>query len=227
MRQLFDKKRFSMHKAAIVLLATLITPSLIQAQETTYISTLGQPSTGILTLGSDSWVAAPFTTGNNASGYTLNSIQLELANATGDPSGLTAMLYSDPPWPYGIGVGSSLGTLTLDVSDNPSTSGIYTFFPTTPISLSSSDSYFIALTAATSAANGAYEWDYTGSDSLNVGWSSQSFAFISNDGLSWSLPEDHIGIVPQYAVTATPIPEPCFLALMGLSGLLFVGRRIK
>jgi hypothetical protein len=44
----------------------------------------GSPS-----VASDSWLAAEFGTGTDASGYVLNSVQLGMTDASGNPSGFT------------------------------------------------------------------------------------------------------------------------------------------
>ena len=77
---------------------------------TTFLSNIGQPSSGSQTVGSDSWFAAGFVTGTDASGYLLDSIQLGMASSTGSPSGFTVMLYEDAGSPAGLSPGSSLGT---------------------------------------------------------------------------------------------------------------------
>jgi hypothetical protein len=66
-----------------------------QAQGTTYLSSLSPTVTGTAPVGSDYWLAASFTTGSNLGGYTLDSIQLGMADATGSPDDFTVMLYSE------------------------------------------------------------------------------------------------------------------------------------
>ena len=74
----------------------LMASQVIQAQGTmTYLSNLGQSSTGSLAAGSDSWLAAGFQTGTNNGGYVLNSIQLAMNAASGNPTGFKVMLYAD------------------------------------------------------------------------------------------------------------------------------------
>ena len=144
-----------MKKIIIMLALALLTQQTIQAQGTmTYLSNVDQASAGSLAVGSDSWLAAPFRTGSNASGYLLNSIQLGMTDASGNPSGLTVMLYSmavSSALP-----GHSLGT--LDGSLNPVTGGIFAYTPTGNLTLSPNEYYFIVLTAGTTVANGAYDW---------------------------------------------------------------------
>jgi hypothetical protein len=52
----------------IVLAVVLSAPQITQAQGTTYLSNLGEPSTGSLAVGSDSWLAVSFGTGTNVGG---------------------------------------------------------------------------------------------------------------------------------------------------------------
>jgi hypothetical protein len=199
---------------------------IIQAQEITYLSNLEQPSAGSLAIGSDSWVAGLFGTGNNADGYVLNSIQLGMGNASGNPSGFTVMVYSATRG--SLTPESNLGT--LDGSANPSTAGIYIYTPTTDVTLSRNTVYDIVLTSETAVANGAYEWSYgshAGNNTYNPigGWngsedpsSAGGFLYTSTDGLSWN--ED--GFNPQFAINATAIPEPSASFLLLLGGGIFI-----
>src|ERR1700689_5374241 len=114
----------------IVLTVILFAPQISIAQGTmTYLSNLGQPSSGSEPVGSDAWLAMGFGTGNNASGYLLNSIQLGMTDASGSPSGFTVMLYAKSGNPAAVLPGSSLGT--LDGSLSPTTSGTYIYTPST------------------------------------------------------------------------------------------------
>ncbi|MGA3213100.1 MAG: choice-of-anchor R domain-containing protein, partial [Terriglobales bacterium] len=139
----------------------LLTPQLLQAQGTTYLSNLDQSSAGSLAVGSDSWLAGIFTTGLNPGGYVLNSIQLAMTDASGSPGGFMVMLYA--PAIGGILPGSSLGT--LNGSLNPVTSGIYTYTPAATLTLAPNVPYSIVLTAGTAVANGAYELSCAGINS--------------------------------------------------------------
>jgi hypothetical protein len=105
------------------LAVSLSAPQITEAQGTTYLSNLGETSTGNSAVGSDSWLAASFHTGTNSGGFFLNSIQLNMKDTTGTPSGFTAMLYT-------IAAGSSFpGTSlgSLSGSPDPTTAGIYTY----------------------------------------------------------------------------------------------------
>ena len=61
--------------------------TMADAQGTTYLSNLGQVSSGSLVLGSDAWIAQSFYTGTSPDGYYLNSVQLLTVPAVGSPSG--------------------------------------------------------------------------------------------------------------------------------------------
>jgi len=99
----------------VIVFASILTPRLLQAQGTmTYLSNLGQASAGSVAVGSNSWVSFAFQTGPDASGYVLNSVQLAMADASGNPSGFTMFLYSATAVP-GLGYPyipvSEIGTL--------------------------------------------------------------------------------------------------------------------
>jgi hypothetical protein len=211
----------------IVLIVGVPIPRVTQAQGTiTYLSNLGQSSAGSLAVGSDSWLAENFFTGNNANGYTLDSIQLGMSDASSNSSGFTVLLYSSIP-AFGPTPGGSLDN--LNGSTDPATGGIFNYTPTSTITLLPHTDYFIVLTAGTPIANGAYEWSFVNSSSYSStgGWAgADSILFTSQDGLSWT------GIAnkySQYAINATAIPEPSssFLLLLGSGVFIYVRRNKK
>jgi len=214
--------------SSIVCLAVAVSvPQIIQAQGTTYLSNLEQSSAGSFAAGSDSWLAAIFETGTNPGGYVINSIQLAMSNASGNPSGFQVMVYR------GAGGGATPGTLlgTLNGSLDPVTAGIYTYTPAAPLTLSISGPYDIVLTAGTAVGNGAYEWSVAGMSSYNPSgaWSSPGIiggVLTSSTGSlsSWIL---HGSAFPQYAIDATAVPEPGVLSLFVLGGFLLVRHRRK
>src|ERR1035438_4209949 len=143
-----------MKKIIIMFLVGLVATKIVEAQGTTYLSNLGDSSTGSSSIGSDSWLAADVSTGNNIGGYTFNSIQLALTDASDNPSGFTVMVYGQDNSVHGsILPGSSLGTLTGSLS--PVTGGIYTYTTASSLTLLPRTDYFIVLTAGTAIANGA------------------------------------------------------------------------
>lgn len=209
----------------ITFAVALVAPQIVQAQGTmTYLSNLDQASAGSLAVGSDSWLAAGFKTGNNASGYLLDSIQLGMTDASGNPSGFTVMLYR-PAAGGPLVPGSSLDT--LNGSLNPVTAGTYTYTSASSFTLLPNREYYIVLTAGTAVANGAYEWGYAGANSYNPsdGWNSQGGNWTSSNGSipSWNSTSGF----PQFAINAIAIPEPGVPGLLGLGGLAFLWHRRK
>ena len=94
----------------------------------TYLSNLAQPSAGSFAVGSDSWQATIFHTGYNIGGYVLDSIQLALTPAAGDPNSFAVLLYSSIPGSGRVNSpGSELGS--LDGPLNPVPGGVFTYTP--------------------------------------------------------------------------------------------------
>jgi len=205
--------------------AGLSIPQMAPAQSIVYLSNLDQPSAGSLSVGSDLWYAATFITGPNTGGYLLDSVQLEMADASGSPSGFTVMLYAQSSLLGGIFPGNSLGT--LNGSANPSTTGIYTYTPASNLTLSPNTDYFIVLTAGTTVANGAYEWSDQNTGSYNPvdNWHTVVPLWSSN-GSSWHAPGPPFDSL-QYAITATAIPEPSpsWLLLIGSGIFIYIRAR--
>jgi hypothetical protein len=225
---LLIKKGTNMKRIIIMFAVALVAPQMVQAQGTVYVSNLDQPSAGSIAVGSDSWVAGNFRTGTNSAGYVLNSVQLAMTDASGNPGGFTVMIYGSDNNPIGEMPGSSLGT--LNGSANPSTADIYTYTPASSLTLSPGTFYYIVLTAGTSVANGAYEWSYDDAYSYNLidRWGG-GIAFHSNNGSlnSWRVSGGSSYHFPLYAINGTAVPEPGVCSLFALGGLGFLWHRRK
>jgi MYXO-CTERM domain-containing protein len=210
----------------VAVAATLLSPQAAQAQGTMLrLSSLSQTYTGTKAVGGDSWLAVPFVTGNSPGGYTLDSVQLGMADASGNPSGFSVMLYSRSGDTGAILPGSSLGSLTGSTS--PTSAGVYSYTPAAGLTVSPGTYYFVVLTGTTVVADGAYSWGLsayppaTGSD----GWWEGNEIRRSVDGASgWPLALPYQGI-GQLAIYATAVPEPGAFSLAILGGLLLMRRR--
>jgi hypothetical protein len=210
---------------SLIFLATgLSGPQTAEAQGTTYISNLEQSATGSTPIGSDSWFAVGFHTGNNNGGYLLDSIQLSMTDASGAPSSFTVMLYT-------VGAGSSFpgnSLSSLSGSPAPAVAGIYTYTAPPNLTLMPTVGYFIVLTTGTPVATGACEWSLSGVDSFNPidRWGIRSTTpFVeSSVGRNWTPVS---GTYPQFAINATPVPEPGVLGLFVLGSLSLIWPRRK
>ena len=145
-----------------------------------------------------------------------------MLDASGNPNAFTVMLYNNGAYPFGVSPGSNLGT--LDGSLNPATAGIYTYTPASSLTLSPGTVYFVVLTAGTAVSDGGYKWSLAGTSFYNPngGWFSLASVWTSSNGSSW--PRPTFGYL-QYAINATPIPEPGVFGLLALLSLGFLWHR--
>jgi hypothetical protein len=177
----------------------------IPAQGTLYVSNLGQGPTGSTAIGSDSWIAQVFVTGTNSGGYALNSIQLLMNPASGNPTDFSVSIYSSLSPIYDLGSLSGSG---------PAAGGIFTY-TASGITLSPSANYFVVLTAATPVAQGAYNWSAGIQYAFGSNqWEIAAAYFNSADGLIWTGHSRQNAF--QFDIYATSVPEPATYALAGL-----------
>ena len=187
--------------AVIFLIVNLFIEKMAQAQGTVYVSNLGQTTTGSAPIGSDAWIAQGFFTGDNPSGYVLNSVQLQLDATSGSPSGFTVSLYNNhlngQPYNY-------LGSLSG--SPNPSDAGLFTY-TASDLLLSSSSEYLVVVADATPVAQGSYDWSAVSglTDGIDNWKIFGSYYSSSDDGLSWQTSRQYTF---QLAIDATAVPEP-------------------
>ena len=203
-----------------LLLAGLITPVVVRAQGTTYLSNLGNTSAGSVAIGSDAWIATPFFTGPNSSGYFLNSVQLRMGSASGSPSGFSVLVYNNTGRIPARGIGSLSGA-----EPTPGGTFIYTG---SGMSLAPATLYFVVVTASTPIALGSYSWSYGNTTAYNSSdnWFMGPDYYTSTDGSSWT--SHLIQANPfQFALNATAVPEPSSVALLCLGGPFLVARLLR
>jgi len=197
-------------------------PSTLHAQGTIYYSNLGATPTVSAAIGSDFWVAQPFFTGTNAAGYFLNSVELLMASASGNPAEFALHIYSSNPSTFEL-PGNNLAILNgLD----PLSGGIYGYNSLSSLILSPSTAYFIVATANTPLTVGAFNWSATRSDDSVTGiegWGRYTYYYSSAGGQIWHFSREYNF---QFAINATAVPEPSALALAGIGGLLLAGTRL-
>ena len=185
----------------------LLVKTTVIAQGTTFLSNLDTPTIGNLPVASDAWLSTWFQTGPSPAGYTLNSIQLSLGNATGNPIGIEVMI-----WDFRNR--QSLANLS---GSDPFTAGLYTY-TASDLSLLPSTVYWFAVKSSTTAATGSFQWNYSAPGGFILGsdlWNGGSYQ-TSSDGVVWDR-GNSVGKL-QFAVNATAIPEPSSFALLGMGG---------
>lgn len=206
---------------AVVLGVELLLAPPAPAQGTIYVSSLGQTPVGTGEVGGDSWFAQPFFTGTNSAGYALNSVQLLMAAAQGSPNGFSVSVYSSP----GNGApGVDLESLS---GADPAAGGVLSY-SASGLMLSPMTSYCIVVTAATTIAQGAYQWSAADSFGRIITapgdpWIIPDGYYSSADGSSWT--SQVRGNIFQLAIDGAPVPEPGFSSLIALGGLWLLWRR--
>ncbi len=204
----------------LVLLVGMSVTGSIQAQGTVYVSNLHQTPTGTLAVGSDSWIGQGFYIQTpDPSTYILNSVQLAMVPASGNPRGFEMSIYS------AVGdVGPEQYVGTLAGPGDPVNAGIFTY-AASGLTLSSSFDYYVVVTADTPVMEGSYGWSTVPGGTQSGDWAIGNGYGTSSDGLTWMGHPRHGAL--QLAINATPVPEPATWVLAGLGVLLLVIRRCQ
>jgi hypothetical protein len=194
---------------ALVLVLVLL-PKAVLSQGALYLSNLGESSSGGYVGGG----SQNFETGEASSGYILNSVTLQMGGYAPIASNFSVSIYSDNSGQVGVSVG------LLSGNSDPETAGQY-IYAASGIVLNSTTTYWIVAVCDSSSSNplfppGGYIWPST-----------MSSNYVSEDG--WKI--DNSGnpefpTILQFALNATPVPEPSTVAIVGL-GLIAVLRRRK
>lgn len=212
----------------IILIAKLFAPPFIQAQGTLYLSNLGEPSGGSVAVGSSgssAFVETPFTTGTDSEGYVLDSVQLLMGNASGNPTNGSIIVGILPSHGSYAPPSTTSGFTRLTGPANPSTSGIYTY-TSSGVTLLPDTVYFIYVFGTGHLAGGTYNWDFA-DDANAVSSAGWAYTFFPGEPSSsyYFGPDGPVAQNPlQFSINATPIPEPSasWLFLFGSGVLIYV-----
>ena len=159
-----------------------------------------------------SWLASSFGTGNAT--YKLDTVTLLLENSVAGAA--VVDIYSNG----GLQPGSLVGTLISPTSYIGPL--VETTFTASDITLSANSTYWVVLRAA----QGEFDWGWASSDSgAGVGFQ-DTWSSSSDGGSSWFTYVGPDSYPLQMIVTATVVPEPGSITLLGAgAGLLLLGLR--
>ena len=180
-----------------VFVLAFLTLPLVRGQGFVYLSNTNQNVTDNSSAGNSFGMG--ITTGNNASGYLLNSVTVLFADNT------TPVLTS-------AGLDDHSSTTYFQNAVEVGTAGDYTFAPNSPLSLAANTPYTILFFADDPLTN------------INLSYTTSS-TFTSVDG--WSIPGLDGSEIPLYAISATPAPEPTVTSLVCASVFILIASRIK
>ena len=164
--------------------------------------------------------AAQFSTGPNAGGYSLESVQISIRNVSGTTAAsgnFTLSIYNhDGTAP------STVRALLTGVSD-PATTGTYTY-NASGVSLAASTTYWVV--ARVTSGGSTYLWNYANSATLDGPATDWTLTGTYADSFTSALPPWIVdtGTPSMLAINATPVPEPSeYASVAGLAGVRAAG----
>ncbi len=178
----------------------------------TLVSNLSELDNGTLGINSAAYRAVSFTTGPNASGYSLDSATVKFDSANNTATSLFVSLANTD----GGNPGTDIETLTGAV---PTTAGDHAF-TSTGTALTANTQYWLVF-GSNDLLLGNVRATYTNSDSQTSSdsWLIGNVSRDSNDqGTSWS--NSAFGRTMQISIEATPVPESDMYALVIGIGLI-------
>ena len=187
--------------AAALFALTPAQPAGAQQATQTFVANTGQADGG--TGGLENDYAQAFTTGSNAAGYSLRSVEVEFSAIVSafSSSYLTASIYTES----GGSPGNSLGTLTNPASFPVSSSDqTLTFTSSTGIDLAANTTYFLVLDMNTTTVGTALR--VTGSDNEDSGHLA-----------GWSIADDSLGRTSSTTAWLSPVQQSLKIGLGGVS----------
>lgn len=180
-----------------------------------YLFNLDEPTANAIGIGSDRWLAQKFQTGTEDA-YQLDSITFLAGGNSGSYTGFLMEVFTDNAGVPGTSLGSLSGSAPVSNAENTYTAS--------GIELDGSAAYWIVLSTATPLSSGFPFWRFTNSFAFDAegGWiipSAKGFQSV-NSGANWTQTNSVVGAY-KFSVTATPVPEPGSVILLG-SGLALV-----
>jgi len=181
----------------------------------------GQAVTDVDLVSQDHWLAAPFQTGANPSGYELNSVTLSFRSGGGT---IANGGFSVAVWGNNSGTpGAVITGGSLTGTANPSTTSLFNY-TASGATLAPSTTYWVV--ASVSAGLGSvYQWTYAGSLTQDVsapGWSIDGQYGYRSFSV-WNV-QDSAESPFMMAINASPVPEPSeYASVAGVGVLLAAG----